>query len=556
MSDGKVSYIIALKDLATSGLRKISAGLGHVAGGVKRLAGMSLSGLTSSFRRLSVVAAGTAAGLVYYAARASKAWLDKTQSLGEVRRALEVTGQATDTNAKKLGQLSDWLQTTANVADDAGDAAIAYALRLGVGANEMDSFMKAALSLSKVIGSDLIGGVRQLVRAQAGSTEMLARYGIVLDQTKSKEEQYLDLKAKMLKMFDDGIASVNDAGSKWENFKHRVADVTKALGMNLVEGLKLERVIDMLRGGATKLIDALQKPDNPFRVWVEDVRNLAVDLAAVLKALSTAEGRRNLGKDMADLFTAGVADAGSMFMDAMGMAVSLLVKAAPVIGTIIRDKIMEAWTKRNERKEMIEGIGNREALNAWEKMPEWQRRSLQKQKGGPFGGGVESEEDTMWRFRKDYGKTHAAEIEELARKQMMEDALKEGADLAGQMGGAQPARKSRTEEVWERIRGNSAVSKARGDLERQAAELEALGKETPDAPDFSDVTGPSGAAPAAAASRTASGGGGFDFLDHARALGTEIKEWKPGEKTMTDLYTVMEGVERNTRDVSKLLEQE
>ena len=552
MSDGKVSYIIALKDLATGSLRKIRNGIDHVAGGVKKLGGMTLSGLTSSFRRLSVVAAGTAAGLVYYAARASKAWLDKTQSLGEVRRALVVTGQATETNGKKLGQLSDWLQTVANVADDAGDAAIAYALRLGVGANEMDSFMKAALSLSKVIGSDLIGGVRQLVRAQAGSTEMLARYGIVLDQTKSKEEQYLDLKAKMLKMFDDGIASVNDAGSKWENFKHRVADVTKALGQNLVEGLKLERVIDMLRGGATKLIDALQKPDNPFRVWVEDVRNLAVDLAAVLKALSSAEGRQNLGKDMADLFAAGVADAGGLFVDFMGQAVGLLVKAAPVIGTIIRDKIMEAWSKRNERKDMIQGIGDREALNAWEKMPEWQRRSLQKQKGGR----VESEEDTMWRFRKDYGKTHAAEIEALARKQMMEDAMKEGADIAGQIGGKEPDKKSQTEVVWERIRASNAVTKARGDLERQATELEALGKEIPKAPDFSDVTGPAGASVPAAAARTASGGGGFDFLDHARALGTEIKEWKPGEKTMTDLYTVMEGVERNTRDVSKLLEQE
>jgi len=240
----------------------------------------------------------------------------------------------------------------------------------------------------------------------------------------------------------------------------------------------------------------------------------------------------------------------------MGKAVGLLVKAAPVIGTIIRDKIMEAWSKRNERKDIINSIGNREALTAWEKMPEWQRRSLQKQKGGPLGGGVESEEDTMWRFRKDYVKTHAAEIEKLARKQMMEDAMKEGADLAGQMGGAEPPRKSRTEEVWERIRNSGTASKARTDLERQAAELEALGKETPKAPDFSDVTGPAGASAPAAAARTASGGGGFDFLDHARALGTEIKEWKPGEKTMTDLYTVMEGVERNTRDVHKLLEQE
>jgi hypothetical protein len=556
MSDGKVSYIIALKDLATSSLRKIRNGVDHVAGGIKKLGGMTLSGLTSSFRRLSVVAAGTGAGLVYYAARASKAWLDKTQSLGEVRRALVVTGQATEANGKKLGQLSDWLQSVANVADDAGDAAIAYALRLGVGANEMDSFMKSAVGLSRVLDTDLLGATRLLIKADQGTIEALKKQGIAIDETKSKEEQAVEIKKKMLQAFNDGIAAVDDAGSKWQNFKLRVDDVTKGIGQNIVQGLNLERVIDILRGGSTKLIDALQKPDNPFRAWVVDVRNLAIDIAAVLKALSTAEGRKNLGKDMADLFTAGVEDAASLFMDVMGVAVSLLVKAAPVIGTIIRDKIMEAWSKRNERKELIQGIGNREALNAWDKMPEWQKRSLQKQKSGLFGGNVESEEDTMWRFREDYGKTHAAEIEDMARKQMTEDAMKEGADLAGQMSGKEPPRKSRTEEVWERIRNSGTVSKARTDLELQAAELEALGKATPDAPDFSDVTGPAGASVPAAASRTAAGGGGFDFLDHARALGTEIKEWKPGEKTMTDLYTVMENVERNTRDVSKLLEQE
>jgi hypothetical protein len=554
MSDGKVSYIIALKDLATGSLRKIRNGIDHVAGGVKKLGGMTLSGLTSSFRRLSVVAAGTAAGLVYYAARASKAWLDKTKSLGDVQRALVASGQATDTNARKMDELSGWMQNAANVSDNLGDEAIALALNLGVGANKMDDFMKSAIALTKNTGS-LQQSVKLLARSYNGNSQALAEFGIIVDQTKSKEEQFLAVQDELLQRFDSGVGKINDAGSKWENFKLRVADVTKGIGENIVKGLELERVFDILRGGAARLIDVLKKPDNPFRVWVEDVRNLAVDLAAVLKALSTAEGRQNLGKDMADLFVAGVADAGGLFVDFMGQAVSLLVKAAPVIGTIIRDKIMEAWTKRKERKDLIQGIGDREALNAWEKMPEWQRRSLQKQKGGPLGG-VESEEDTMWRFRKDYGKTHAAEIEDMARKEMMNAAMKEGADIAGQMGGKEPDKKSQTEVVWERIRASNAVTKARGDLERQAAELEAIGKATPDAPDFSDVTGPAGASAPAAAARTASGGGGFDFLDHARALGTEIKEWKPGEKTMTDLYTVMEGVERNTRDVSKLLEQE
>jgi hypothetical protein len=529
MSDGKISYIVALKDLATWGLRKIRVGLDHVAGGIKKLGGMTLSGLTSSFRRLSVVAAGTAAGLVYYAARASKAWLEKTKSLGEVRRALVVTGQATETNGKKLGQLSDWLQTVANVADDAGDAAIAYALRLGVGANEMDEFMKAALSLSKVIGSDLIGGVRQLVRAQAGSTEMLARYGIVLDQTKSKEKQYIDLKAKMLKMFDDGIASVNDAGSKWENFKHRVADVTKAFGMNLVEGLKLERVIDILRGGATKLIDALQKPDNPFRVWVEDVRKLAIDLAAVLKALSTAEGRKNLGKDMADLWQAGMHDASSAFMDTISTVISKLIQAAPIIGTLIGAAAKAAMTgvfQEREIKQAAKDLGVKMGFGS-----------------GAFGvmRGV-SEDDEQ-------------KIRSLVAKRRQEAILKD-IGFSGKDAESMDPQERLLPKVWERIQARKEVSDARTDLERQAAELEALGKETPKAPDFSDVTGPAGASAPATAARTASGGGGFDFLDHARALGTEIKEWKPGEKTMTDLYTVMEGVERNTRDVHKLLEQE
>lgn len=581
MADGMLEYVLSLKDQMSA---KLKGAVGHVgrarqslgrltAAGARKFGGGIVAGAARarkavssmasfgvrSLRRLSIAAVGVSVGMLVFAAKASKAWLDKAKSIGEVRRALMATGQASRENLQYLGKLTDWLQETANVSDDAGDAAVAYALRLGIGTEEMGKFMKTSLALSKVIGTDLIGGVRQLVRAQAGSTEMLSRYGIVLDATKSKAEQYNDLQQQMIGMYDKGIAKVDDAGSKWDNFKLALADAVKYVGKNIVEGLRLEKVIDMLRGGMKDLNAVLLDDNNPFRAWLNDVRAVALDVATLIAVLSDADLRKNLGEDLKGLVSSAFSDAGLLIENGFISAVNHLMRAAPVIGAIIRDKIMEAWSERGKRKELIEDVGTSMAKDAWNAMPDWQQRSQQKNKPMWQGGGAEDLMMTQARFMVDFRKKNEEAIRDEAKRRMLEQATAEGADVANKFG-LKPG-ELKTPAAWDSLTSSDAFAEKRAEIIEKGKQWEKAGQEESAEPLPPPGSGGGSAGGAPIARRTRATGmlgqnSSYGMLDHLQSVGAQVREWKPGDKTLGDLHKVMEKVEQNTRGLADEMTQE
>lgn len=566
MSDGKISYIVQLRDRFSQTLRGIDRGVRAMGRGIQRLGSMSLRGLKRQFRRLSVVVAGTTAGLIYYAGRASKAWLDKTKSLGDVRRALEVTGQATQRNQQHLANLSDWLQNVANVSDSAGDEAISYALRLGVAADEMTDFMKASLALSKVIGTDLIGGVRQLVRAQAGSTEMLSRYGIVLDKTKSKAEQYADLQQRMTRMFDDGIAKIDDAGSKWDNLKLRLSDVTKQMGRNIVQGLHLERVIDALRGGAGRLIEILEDDTNPFRAWLNDVREMAVWVASVISLLSRGDMRDMLVPDFGKLFSSIASDLNDAIINTFTTVINMLLKFAPVMGGMMGRALLDAWNERREMSAAVEQTSRHQAYQAWNQMgPDEQARQrdrLLRRAGIPERAGSDNVVQRLW--QSEYASRNGKRIRDQLQRRRNQAMLARGAQEANEL--APVAQADPNMSFAERfLPRTTAMIRSSGEQNKELIDTEMArlrntfnsfaerANRTIEAPDSEGTTGP-----ARIAARGSAGGAtsAYGFLDHSRALGTEVREWKPSDKTLGDLHQVLQNIERNTKGLGDSLTQE
>jgi hypothetical protein len=46
------------------------------------------------------------------------------------------------------------------------------------------------------------------------------------------------------------------------------------------------------------------------------------------------------------------------------------------------------------------------------------------------------------------------------------------------------------------------------------------------------------------------------MMDHLQSVGAQVREWKPGDKTLGDLHQVMEKVEQNTRGLGDNMVQE
>lgn len=77
----------------------------------------------------------------------------------------------------------------------------AMGLNMGISAGKIEAATKAALGLSAAYKLNLYTSMRLIARGYHGNTALLARYGIHLDKTKSKEEQFADL----LKMGTDNL---------------------------------------------------------------------------------------------------------------------------------------------------------------------------------------------------------------------------------------------------------------------------------------------------------------------------------------------------------------
>ena len=481
--------------------------LGRATGGAIAALGRLRDFGVRAFRRLTLAAAGAAAGIAYFGVKAVGNWLDKTRSLGEVRRALQATGQASKENQKYLRDLTDWLQTTANVSDDAGDAAVAYALRLGVAAGEMGDFMKTALTLSKVMGSDLTTAIRYLTRAENEGTQMLRRYGIEVDQTMSKEQQYAALKQRMMQMYKQGLTGIDDTGSKLQNLRLRIADVVKEMGRNITEGLKLDQVFDFLRNKAQRLIEALQKENNPFSRWIQDVRRVAVEVAAIGQALADSDRRQDTARALGALFNA-------MMMDAVSSAGAFLMRVAPTIGSMIGVAAKAAFDPFQERdiKKAASELDIKMGAGS-----------------GAFGmiRGVSEEDEEAIRQR--------------ARRNRYERDLRNmGIDPEGM-----ESTGSRTGDAWQVLR--EAVSEQADAIERALANVKVEIPDMPTAP--GGGTGMAIDDPASATSRrNISLAEVFDVLHGQRGQSSEERHMMESLRISRDQAETLKRIEKNTHD--------
>ncbi len=579
MSDNRtIGFILRVVDRASGPLRSSGRSLTNLGRVGARVGGMisrgamrglgvlrrGIAGVTRfgirQFRRLSIAAVGVGAGMVYAAVRATRAWEDKSKTLAGVRRALQATGQATQANIQYLAKMSDWLQDVANISDGVADGMIAFALHSGVAVGEMEELLKATAAFQKIApargGGEMQGAMamRLLIQARNTGATALRSYGIEVDATMTKEQQYAEVIRQLTSAYDSGVAKIDDYGSKMANLRLKIADVVKWMGNNIVEGLNLERVVDALRGRTDQLISSLRDPGNPFRVWLEDVRNLAVRVAAVISLLTTSTGRQQLLPDLGSVFGAVAADFADNIISVFAKVANMLIQIAPIIGSAMGRGLVEAWNKRKERREDVSNLAREMAEADYDAMPEWRQRSLQRNVSRFRGGGVEDKSETIDRLAQDYHEAARAEIDRRNFEQTMARGRGDGESTEGSLLERTMPRTAAL--ARESLQENRAlIDDEVNRLMAKFGGLEEHGTRDIAAPD----------APAAAVRQAArtfiqqadevAAGPARDeraehalssFLKHAQEAGASITEWKPSRATLDDVKSSIDKVAQNT----------
>ena len=114
---------------------------------------------------------------------------------------------------------------------------MAYAANLGVTTDKLKEATKAAIGLAAKYRIDLASAMMLVGRASMGQTQMLTRYGIVIEQNLSTEEKFNELLRIGADSFGLAAAEARTASGAYKQFQNAMGDLAETIGEPLMKGL-------------------------------------------------------------------------------------------------------------------------------------------------------------------------------------------------------------------------------------------------------------------------------------------------------------------------------
>jgi hypothetical protein len=114
---------------------------------------------------------------------------------------------------------------------------MAYAKNLGVTNEQLNAATKAAIGLAAKFRLDLASAMMLVGRASQGQTQMLTRYGIVIDQTLSDQEKFNELLRIGNNSFRLAEEQARENASAFSRLGNEVSDYAEIIGGPLAEAM-------------------------------------------------------------------------------------------------------------------------------------------------------------------------------------------------------------------------------------------------------------------------------------------------------------------------------
>lgn len=238
-----------------------------------------------------------------FAANAIKAYNEQEQAVVNLTAALRNAGQEITGNVASANRFASEMQKLTQYGDELTIGVMAQGINLGVAPAQIEQATKAAMVLAQKYSMDLPTAMTLLGRAGKGHTETLARYGITLDETATKEEQFQQL----LKLGTDEFNIVTEAAESniktMQKYDNVIGDSMEVIGQRLVP------VLLNAKGAVAGLADK-------FNSATPETQRLVMNIAALSAAmllLQTSAGKAANAKiiGLAGMFDANTAKLGA-----------------------------------------------------------------------------------------------------------------------------------------------------------------------------------------------------------------------------------------------------
>ncbi len=230
-----------------------------------------LQGLGSYTKSVLGKVAGVAAAYLSFdmlknaAISCTKAFIVQEDAVNGLERALANKGSSA--YSEQLQKLAGDLQLVTTHGDEATIATMALGINMGIPAAKMNDATRAAMGLAAAYNMDLNTAMQLIAKAYAGNAGALGRYGIQIDTTKSKQQQFEQVLEKGKAAFP--LAEAQTTGQKLAQLQNVWGDLMEAVGEFIVE---LFDVGDASDGLCKKISDATEYIKNHIDEWCFEIK--------------------------------------------------------------------------------------------------------------------------------------------------------------------------------------------------------------------------------------------------------------------------------------------
>lgn len=179
-----------------------------------------------------------------FARQAMAQWAQEEESVIGLTASLKAKKRSVEELLPGLQAYATELQQVSRYSDNAILDSMAMAHNMGITSGRLKDVTRAAMGLSAAYRMDVRTAMMLISRAQMGYTSMLVRYGIILDKTKSKQEQFNQL----LEIGKSTFSLAEDAAKGYAGTKIRLmniyGDFQERVGKLIVEQLHLNETME------------------------------------------------------------------------------------------------------------------------------------------------------------------------------------------------------------------------------------------------------------------------------------------------------------------------
>jgi len=218
MAKRKVDVILKAHDQASKAFRSA----GKSAGGL-------FKSFTKAFGGIQQLIAGVA--VVAFAKKSIAAFGEQEKAARLLDDALATVGNTSALEAKRLEAFAASIQQVTEFGDETIMGLQALAIQMtGQTGPTIDRMTKSAIGMSRALGIDARAAMLLLAKAQKGEMSSLSRYGIILDETMTKQEKFNEVLKIGERQFNTYTKEGLDFGGQMEQIWNSLGDTAEIVG--------------------------------------------------------------------------------------------------------------------------------------------------------------------------------------------------------------------------------------------------------------------------------------------------------------------------------------